>query len=571
MLNQFKVRTKIMMLSVIMMVFIIFIAFLGYYDLKKANGALESLYSQNLVVAEAVGDMRQQSRANSANLYALILSENTEESGAILADIEKRKTAIQKDMEQLNTLITVPEEKPLMEDITKKREPWFKVIGQVTELMAAGQKDQAITAYKQGLPALEDYQTAIRNLNTYNQELSKSIHELNDKDFKDTTTALMVIVAVVLLAALAMVMMISNNITKGLDQAVRSITRFAQGDLSTAVDIKMTQRRDEIGLLAVSMDKMQQAMNGLVKTVKTEADGIENIVGMVNSNFITLNSDIEGVSAATEELAASMEETASASTEMASTIHEMGEAVHFIAEKSENGAIKASEITVRATATKKNVKTTQDRALKIFGESRAALEQAIADSAVVNDIHVLSESIMQITSQTNLLALNAAIEAARAGEAGKGFSVVADEIRKLAEQSKDTVIRIQDVTQHVSMAVNNLAGNAKNLLTFMSTDVNNDYQMLLEVADKYNDDASYVHTMVTDFSATSQQLIASIEAVIQTIKGVSTAADEGAEGTTEIANRNMSINAKSAEIMTMISQSKENAQSLKENVSVFRV
>ena len=75
------------------------------------------------------------------------------------------------------------------------------------------------------------------------------------------------------------------------------------------------------------------------------------------------------------------------------------------------------------------------------------------DARVVENIGVLSDSIMNITSQTNLLALNAAIEAARAGEAGKGFSVVADEIGKLAEQSKETILQIQSVTDEVKGAV----------------------------------------------------------------------------------------------------------------------
>ncbi|MEG0440668.1 MAG: methyl-accepting chemotaxis protein, partial [Solibacillus sp.] len=78
------------------------------------------------------------------------------------------------------------------------------------------------------------------------------------------------------------------------------------------------------------------------------------------------------------------------------------------------------------------------------------LEEAMENSKVVTQINVLSESIMQISSQTNLLALNAAIEAARAGEAGRGFAVVADEIRKLAEESKNTVIEIQGITEKVT-------------------------------------------------------------------------------------------------------------------------
>ncbi len=123
------------------------------------------------------------------------------------------------------------------------------------------------------------------------------------------------------------------------------------------------------------------------------------------------------------------------------------------------------------------------------------LESAIESSKVVEQINVLSDSIMNITSQTNLLALNAAIEAARAGEAGKGFSVVADEIRKLAEQSKDTVTEIQSITVKVIESVKNLSDSSSNLLTFVSTDMDNDYKTMLNVADKYSEDASFVDTL----------------------------------------------------------------------------
>lgn len=86
----------------------------------------------------------------------------------------------------------------------------------------------------------------------------------------------------------------------------------------------------------------------------------------------------------------------------------------------------------------------------------SATKDAIEKSKTIEEINILSEAILEITSQTNLLALNAAIEAARAGESGKGFAVVAEEIRKLAEQSSQTVVRIQDTTKEVLKAVEEL-------------------------------------------------------------------------------------------------------------------
>lgn len=95
----------------------------------------------------------------------------------------------------------------------------------------------------------------------------------------------------------------------------------------------------------------------------------------------------------------------------------------------------------------------QQDAVKIYSKTKEEVEGAIAGSRAVEQINVLSESILAITSQTNLLALNAAIEAARAGEAGRGFAVVAEEVRKLAEESNKTVVEIQEVTGIVVSSV----------------------------------------------------------------------------------------------------------------------
>ena len=178
---------------------------------------------------------------------------------------------------------------------------------------------------------------------------------------------------------------------------------------------------------------------------------------------------------------------------------------------------------------------------------------------------------MGVTAQTNLLALNASSEAARAGEAGKGFAVVAEQIRVLAEQSKETVSNIQEVTQSVVGAVDNLAGDSARLLEFVGTDVVQNLDDFSQMADSYNDDAQKVDELVTDFSASSEELLASISGVMNGIGDVSKAASEGASGTTDIAQKTTVVVEKSSDIKEKASKAHASADVLKSQVEKFIV
>lgn len=137
---------------------------------------------------------------------------------------------------------------------------------------------------------------------------------------------------------------------------------------------------------------------------------------------------------------------------------------------------------------------------------------------------------MSITGQTNKLDLNASIEAARAGEAERGFAVVASEIGNFAEQSKQTVVQIQNVTEKVTAAVENLSNDSKRLLEFVGTDVVSGYDMFDEVALAYNQDAEEIDALISDFSASSEELPASIDNVLTAMNEITNATNEGAKG-----------------------------------------
>lgn len=396
---------------------------------------------------------------------------------------------------------------------------------------------------------------------------------ITDKELKSEAKRLSLMVAIISAIMLAItIVLITTRIKRITDPIIKSskyLEVIASGDFSEKIDSKYLLRKDEIGTITNGINNMKESLKHLVNSIRNESAAIETEVNNVTNNVNVLNNSLEGISATTQQLAARMEETAASAQEMSASSQEIENAVQYIAQRSEEGASAASEISNRAEETKEGINIAQKKASDIFNETKSQLELAIEDAKIVQQIDILSESIMQITEQTTLLALNAAIEAARAGEFGKGFSVVADEIRKLAEQSKDTVLEIQDITTKVTSSVDNLSNSSNNLLNFMSENVGNDYKVMLDVADSYNEDAKFIDRLVTEFSATSEELLASIQNVLTTIDSVSEAAIEGASGTTDIANRVSEANSRANEVMQQTSRSKESTGNLENEISRF--
>lgn len=368
-----------------------------------------------------------------------------------------------------------------------------------------------------------------------------------------------------------LVFQIASDITRSLKKISAHIEVIAGGDFGQQIDAAYLKRKDDFGQLSVTLNKMRESVRDLLIKVKSEAENIDVVVKNIDTNVTNLNEEIEDVSATTEELAASTEETAASAEQISTMSQEIEGAAKGIAVRAQDGATEADEIHKRAKETKDNTIQNREMIEKMLSEIRESLEKALDDAKVVEEIGVLAESILNITGQTNLLALNASIEAARAGEAGKGFAVVADEIRVLAEQSKEAVANIQAVTDNVNRAVGNLATDSNRLLDFVDSDIVDSFNKFEEMADAYNEDASRVNDLVADFSATSEELVASIDSIMEAIGGISSASNDGASGTTNIAQSTVSIANGSSEVLTYAKDAAASAQELKKHVNMFKV
>lgn len=374
-----------------------------------------------------------------------------------------------------------------------------------------------------------------------------------------------------LLVGLGGLYIIVRNIVAPIKLASKHMMVLSTGDFTTEVPQKFFIAKDEIGDLARAMNLMQLSVKEVVQGVIRESNQVAESVTITSNHMQGLTAQIEEVSSTTEELSAGMEETAASSEEMNASALEIDAAIEMISKKAQEGAISAGEISSRAKYIRQSAIKSEEDAKIICANTQVKLQSSIEQSKAVNNIIVLSETILNITTQTNLLALNAAIEAARAGEAGKGFAVVADEIRKLAENSKKAANSIQDITKTVVEAVEELSANSENVLNFLDKQVLKDYATLVQICDHYNKDAEFVDGLVTDFSATAEELSASVEGMLKTIHEVAMAANEGAEGTTVIASKSTMVVEKAEQVMKQADNSKMSSDNLVKLVEKFKL
>ena len=570
-MKNLKISTKLTIIISLLIIALITLGSFSIYNGRKATADMEKMYSNSLSSIVIGGDLRTQTRANKANLLDLIISKDESYRGKVNDDIETRKKTIKDDMDKLIELSTDNQQKELYETVKNNLTSYQAVFVATVDMAKANKIDEAYKLYYENVSLLETYQTSVRNINDYNSKNAEIIYNEYKANVKVTESMTFVIAILAIIMALGISWYIIRNIKKSISSLSLTLKSLKNGDFTIEVPENIRSTKDEIGIMSMDVFLMQGSLKKLIETVKNEAIKVNDNVDGSLGNINIMNTSIEDVSARTEELAANMEETAACSQEMTATAQEIERAVESIAKNSQNGATEVININKRADDTKKTVDIAQRKASDIFKGTKGELEKAIENSKIVEQINVLSESIMQITEQTNLLALNAAIEAARAGEAGKGFSVVAEEIRKLAEQSKDTVIEIQNITTRVTGSVTDLSSSSNKLLQFMSTDVNNDYKMMLDVADKYSDDANFVENLVTEFSSTSEELLASIQDVIKTIDEVAQAANDGAGGTTDIAQRIADVTSKSNDVLELTKKSQDSSDKLKREILRFKI
>lgn len=309
--------------------------------------------------------------------------------------------------------------------------------------------------------------------------------------------------------------------------------KIAEGDLT--IEQPVFQSKDEIGQLAESFNKMSSNLKVLIKDIQTDSKKLSSDSTVINGSIAEAKEGVQNIVNAIEQINQNCQESMQSSEDTAQAMNEMTQGILRMADN--------TTTIVNSTNDVNSVAHEGDKAVHSAVSQMHIIEEKIEQFATViqeldTDSHEISQIMQLITGiaeQTNLLALNAAIEAARAGEAGKGFAVVADEIRKLADQTSHSASKVYELISKIqantNTAVDSMAAN--------KTEVHQGIILIEQVGTMFDQISNSINSLsveIDELSSLSEQMSASAEEVTAAVHEIAQSSVHSAESADTVVN-----------------------------------
>lgn len=386
---------------------------------------------------------------------------------------------------------------------------------------------------------------------------------------KTTSKGIYIIIILTIIVVAVAALLFGRKISNPITELSHVTQEIAQGNLDLQMNIN--GQSEEIDQLARYSAEMLTSLQNIVKGVLNEGEHFKDTVNQSHQSFEGLQESVQEISVRIEQISAGMQQSAASTQEVNASSHEISGLAERNTELAEDGTVQAEKMLERAGELKKTSVESQANTGKVLENTRESLEKAVEEAQVVNEINKLTDEILAIASQTNLLALNAAIEAARAGDAGHGFAVVAEEVRKLAEESSGTAGNIQMITGKVYDAVRFLVESANQLVAFIDENVSQDYALLIETGEQYYNDAEDIAKLMNNFNDNSQKLAEIISQVVQSVDEISLAVSNSASEAGVVSEHITRIVEQADNVSLLIDENGQSANNLMETVNHFKL
>jgi methyl-accepting chemotaxis protein len=443
MLKNMKIGMRLALSFSLILALMIVLIVVGINAMKKINAEFETIVKVENLRTQLANNIIDNAREVALAVRGTLLMKYNNESNVNIQKMRDGWTEnwieYHKNISKIKKFITESDTSSfsILNKIEADGDSAQQLTAKAIEMALAGNIHEATTfIFTRAYPSVKQLIQTANDLIKHEDERTLLRFSEAEKLYAVRRTTMFILGVLAIVLSVVIVIFLTLGITRPLRVSVEAASRIASNDLS--VVISPSERKDEVGILSQAFCQMVENLRQSVKDI--------------NEGVSLLGSSASEILAATTQVASGTAETATAISETTTTVEEVQQAAKQTAQKAKNVADSAQRLAQVSQNGQKAVEETVNVMNRIREQMDSIAQTVVRMSEQSQSIGGIIASVTDIADQSNLLAVNAAIEAAKAGEQGKGFAVVAQEIKNLAEQSKQSTSQVRNILSDVQKA-----------------------------------------------------------------------------------------------------------------------